>query len=293
MKKLIIAVLVVALVSLFSLPAMLYAESNEKTASLTIEIAPAGQGTKFHVSAKDAEGESLILHIYIAEEYDQWLARDFADPMPDPVAEFNIDNIPDNDWSVTWTHVFSEEGDYVANLFGFFGPPVGAPQFSTGPQYFTVPPAEPEPVIPRPRPRPTPIDRLPIGRYEATATGFTTFLYNRILGRAPEQEGLDAWLALLDSGAVTGADMVYRFILGEECQAKISEYTNEEFITFLYRVLFNREPEEAGFNAWLERMAATMTREEVVERFTHSEEFINLCNEFGIIPYEGYTVDDE
>lgn len=67
------------------------------------------------------------------------------------------------------------------------------------------------------------------------ALGFTTLLYNRILGRAPEQEGLAAWVSRFDEG---------------------------------------------------------MTREEVVERFTQSVEFVNLCKLFGVIPYAGYTEAD-
>ena len=57
------------------------------------------------------------------------------------------------------------------------------------------------------------------------------------------------------------------FIFKIEAQERISDYTNEEFITFLYRALFNREPGEYGFNSWLSRMAAGMTREEAVDGF--------------------------
>jgi hypothetical protein len=147
--------------------------------------------------------------------------------------------------------------------------------------------------IEKQKPKPIPIDKLPVGRYEATNFGFTTLFYNRLLQRPPEQDGLDVWIERLESGEITGADLVKSFIFGEECQARISEYTNEEFITFLYWALFNRAPEEYGFNAWLERMAATMTREEVVDRFTQSEEFINMCKLFGITPYAGYTENNE
>jgi hypothetical protein len=40
-------------------------------------------------------------------------------------------------------------------------------------------------------------------------------------------------------------------------------------------------------------MNAGMTREEVVDGFTHSEEFVNICNAFGFIPYEGYVSTEE
>ena len=83
--------------------------------------------------------------------------------------------------------------------------------------------------------------------------------------------------------------MVNGFIFGEENQARISDYTNSEFIIFLYEVLFDREPGTDGYNAWLSRMNAGMTIEDVVNSFTHSTEFENLCNLFGIVPYLGYV----
>ena len=157
--------------------------------------------------------------------------------------------------------------------------------------YVSAPPAKKEEV--KPEPKPTPINKLPITKYEKSESGFVTLFYNRLLLRAPEQEGLDAWIARLKSGEITGAGLVERFIFGEECQARISDYSDEEFITFLYWALFNRAPEEYGFNAWLARMNAGMTREEVVDGFTHSEEFVNICNAFGFIPYEGYVSTEE
>lgn len=153
---------------------------------------------------------------------------------------------------------------------------------------------EPEKEKPKPeKPKPKPWERTDIGYYEKTDTGFSTMFYSRFFRRPPDQAGLDAWTARLESGAITGAELVHGFIFGEECQARISDYTSEEFITFLYKTLFTRAPEDYGFDAWLARMSAGMTREEVVYGFTHSEEFVNLCILFGIIPYEGYISTEE
>jgi len=128
-----------------------------------------------------------------------------------------------------------------------------------------------------------------LSSYEKTASGFSTLFYNRILRRNPEKEGLDAWIARLESGEITGADLIQQFIFGEECQKIISGYSNEEFLTFLYKAIFNRKPGEAALNAWLARMGAGMTKEKVVKQFGLSEEFVNLCKFFGIKPYPGYV----
>ena len=58
---------------------------------------------------------------------------------------------------------------------------------------------------------------------------------------------------------------------------------------FLYKALFDREPGNINYNIWLLLMNAGMTRENVVNSFTHSTEFSNLCDQFGILPYSGYV----
>jgi len=68
-------------------------------------------------------------------------------------------------------------------------------------------------------------------------------------------------------------DLLYSFIFSEECQNTISDYSNEQFIKFLYRALFNREADNEGLNNWLALIDAGMTKADVVNAFTHSLEF--------------------
>jgi len=140
-------------------------------------------------------------------------------------------------------------------------------------------------------PEPDPWERTGIGYYEKNNSGFVTMLYSRFFCRPPDQDGFDKWLAWIESGDVTGEDLMKGFIFGEECQTKISDYTNSEFILFLYEVFFNRGPSDENYGIWLSRMNAGMSREIVVTEFSHSDEFISLCSLFGIIPYMGYTVE--
>jgi hypothetical protein len=138
---------------------------------------------------------------------------------------------------------------------------------------------------------PDPWERTEIGYYEKTSNGFVTMLYSRFFCRPPDQDGFDKWLAWIESGDVTGEDLMKGFIFGEECQTKISDYTNSEFILFLYEVFFNRGPSDENYGIWLSRIDAGMSKEMIVTEFCHSDEFISLCSLFGIIPYMGYTVE--
>jgi hypothetical protein len=124
--------------------------------------------------------------------------------------------------------------------------------------------------------------------YYKNPDGFIRYMYRNILSRDPEDAGLNSWLGRLISREVTAADLVKSSMFGEECGAVFSQYSNEEFITFIYKVILWREPEESGFNTWLTLMNSGMTKEEIVDKFTHSEEFANLWKQFGVIPYPGY-----
>ncbi len=146
----------------------------------------------------------------------------------------------------------------------------------------TTPPPDPEP-------EPDPWERTDVGFYEKNSTGFVTLFYSRFFRRPPDQTGLDAWVAGLINGDITGADMVNGFIFSEENQALISDYTNSEFIMHLYEVLFDRAPGAANYDAWLSLMDGGMTIEDIVNSFTHSTEFEDFCNLFGIMPYSGYV----
>ncbi len=128
-----------------------------------------------------------------------------------------------------------------------------------------------------------------LSNYEETTAGFATLYYNRILNRGPDEEGLNGWVAVLDSGGLTGVDVVNCFFSSKECQAKISGYTNEQFLTFLYGIIFDRPPDAGGLAGWINNMAAGMTQAEVVNNFARSVEFETLCDYFGVNPYPGYS----
>ena len=255
----------------------------EHKAWMDIAVGYAGEATTFTLNATTCSGKDAYFELWRhIVEGDYW-ELDYEEYIP----------IDSNDWSYSITRTLPK-GDYWAGFSINNGREDGK-EFSVVDRGVPQPPVEEKPVpekierkerIGRRGPA---INEKPLSDYDKTNSGFSTLFYNRLLRRAPEQEGLDAWVAGLESGAITGADLVNRFIFGEECQATISDYTDSEFITFLYKALFNREPGTEGYNAWLARMSAGMTREEVVNSFTHSEEFVNLCKEFGIVPYKGYT----
>jgi hypothetical protein len=109
---------------------------------------------------------------------------------------------------------------------------------------------------------------------------FVTRLYRNFLNREPDERGLADWVDALVSGRGTGAKVVAGFVLSPEYKA--NSLSNKDYVTALYRIIFNREPDAAGLNAWIGVIENGCTNKKVLAGFVNSEEFNNLCRGLGI-----------
>ncbi|MHB1336883.1 MAG: DUF4214 domain-containing protein [Candidatus Humimicrobiaceae bacterium] len=114
--------------------------------------------------------------------------------------------------------------------------------------------------------------------------GFTKMLYDNILGRAADSEGLNNWVTALTEGKITLSSVVYNFVFSKELEGKISGATPEEFITFLYENVLGRNPDPQGLASWVDNMKNGMSKEEVLLHFLDSDEFKSICEMFGLKP---------
>ena len=111
---------------------------------------------------------------------------------------------------------------------------------------------------------------------------FVNGFYISVLGRQGDAGGLTNWTNSLMSGGISGGGLAYRFIFSQEFTNK--NVSDSEFVTTLYRAFFNRDPDTGGYNNWMARMANGRSRSSVLDGFTSAQEFINLCEDYGIMP---------
>ena len=102
------------------------------------------------------------------------------------------------------------------------------------------------------------------------------------LNRDPDQAGLTGWVSALLNGTKTGTDVAVGFVFSREFINKNT--SDEEYLYILYRAFLNREPDEGGYNWWLQRLAAPADREMILNGFLFASEFYNLCDNYGIMP---------
>ena len=111
---------------------------------------------------------------------------------------------------------------------------------------------------------------------------FASRLYSVALSRTPDQAGLDYWTARLSNREITGTQAAYGFFFSAEFQN--ANLSNEAYIQRLYQTFLGRDPEPAGYNYWLTRMADGASRTEVFYGFSGSAEFAGICAYAGINP---------
>ncbi len=109
---------------------------------------------------------------------------------------------------------------------------------------------------------------------------FVTRLYQKILGRQPDANGLKSWSEALYRGQKTGAQVTSQFVFSGEFVRK--DLKDEAYVTVLYQAILGRNPDNGGMQVWKEALDAGMTRWGVLKGFISSKEFTDLCNQYGI-----------
>lgn len=109
---------------------------------------------------------------------------------------------------------------------------------------------------------------------------FVTRNYELVLGRSPDETGLYNWVNSLCNFQNTGVHVAYGFFFSQEYLNMNT--SNEEFVTTLYNVFLDREPDAQGMENWVGQLEAGASREQVFAGVANSREFYDICLSYGI-----------
>ena len=112
------------------------------------------------------------------------------------------------------------------------------------------------------------------------AIKFATRLYTECLGRDPEDEGLMFWALRLTNLESSGAEAAKGFF--ESKEFKNLNLDDTQYLTRLYKTFMGREPDDGGMSFWLGHLSTDMNRAQVLKGFAESQEFANICKQYGI-----------
>ena len=114
----------------------------------------------------------------------------------------------------------------------------------------------------------------------AQVSAFVNRLYTIILDRPAEEAGLADWTNALISGEKTSADIVYGLANSDEFKNK--GLSNDEIVERMYLAMLGRASDEGGKADWLDAMANGCTVNGIINGFSGSQEFANICAGYGI-----------
>ena len=109
---------------------------------------------------------------------------------------------------------------------------------------------------------------------------FVARLYDICLSRIGDQNGQINWVSSLLTGQRTGAEIAHEFIFSNEYVAL--NLSDEAYVKNLYLALMGRQYDAGGLENWMNALDAGFSRDEVFAQFVMSEEFGNICADYGI-----------
>ena len=113
-----------------------------------------------------------------------------------------------------------------------------------------------------------------------TVTYFVSRMYRCCLGRDADFGGLTSWVSALLDGRATGTKIADGFFFSDEM--KNMGLSNRDYVTNAYVALLDRQPDTNGLKAWTDALDKGADRKKIVKGFVGSQEFGNLCAEYGI-----------
>ncbi|MEI6414945.1 MAG: DUF4214 domain-containing protein, partial [Pseudomonadota bacterium] len=126
---------------------------------------------------------------------------------------------------------------------------------------------------------------LPASSENANVVTLITLYYQTILGRAPESDGLAYYQGEIAKAQALGdvkpafRQMGYNFFNSPEYLNR--KTSNTAYITNLYKTFLQRDPETAGLQYYLDRLAKGESRNTFITDFTNSQEFANFMKSLG------------
>ncbi len=104
---------------------------------------------------------------------------------------------------------------------------------------------------------------------------FISDVYTKTFSREPDESGFNYWYNKLISHEYSVRDFLINLLNEDEFIKK--NLSNQEFITSMYSIIANREPDENGFNYWLSKLKEFQTRMDV--KSSKSQIILFICNE--------------
>ena len=109
---------------------------------------------------------------------------------------------------------------------------------------------------------------------------FVFRMYTECLGRSGEEGGTEFWIKKLANEGYSGTAVARSFFFSAEFTG--FNLDNTQYVMRLYKAFLGREAETGGLNYWVSQLDNGMSRMSVLQGFSDSEEWHDICTKYGI-----------
>ena len=159
------------------------------------------------------------------------------------------------------------------------------PQTGSQEENESIPPqvSDPEPVpepVPEPKPEPVPEPEPAPKQIDPLKQAFVTHCYRVVLNRDPDENEMKEFAAELTRNPGNARSFARNLVLSAAVASR--NLSNEDFVTMLYLLFYNRNPDKSGLAAWVTRLNMGDPRESIVDGFITTGECIAFLSTFGL-----------
>lgn len=115
-------------------------------------------------------------------------------------------------------------------------------------------------------------------------------IYQAAFDRVPDASGLGYWIAQMDQGASLSS-IAMGFVQSLEFETRYgASSSDEQFVDLLYANVLDRQPDQSGYDYWIDVMNQGLSRAEVLAYFSESAENVanvqnTIVNGIVYVPY--------
>ena len=117
---------------------------------------------------------------------------------------------------------------------------------------------------------------------DLSVINFVERCYEKILNRASDAAGLSGWVDQLVSGKLDAAALIDNFMGSDEFVNRA--LSSDDKVEILYNTMLDRASDPQGKENWESYLDAGCSNKSVINGFSGSEEFAQLCLQYGITP---------
>ena len=120
---------------------------------------------------------------------------------------------------------------------------------------------------------------------------FVARLYLNCFDRIYDEGGLTKWVKSLVKGETTATEVALSFFASREFGER--DLSDKSFVKVVYRAVLGRTPSSDEVATWVDKLDGGLERDELLDNFVWSKEFIKRCNEKGLKVAERVTEAEE